>query len=197
MSLEIMWGGVLNPIFAAANLGVVIYIAFALERIERERETTHLSIQREHETKKILFEHLRSWNSEVMFRNRDVACSLTRNMPERTLREFDDLSIDDRTALWVVLHFFSDQYQSVRHNIVTAKDAVSLFGSIYTWWDIIAVKGNYPKEWSGYQGWSGFKQLVEENASQQEIEDWKNAAYIDLERYSNAALQKSSTTQDD
>jgi hypothetical protein len=165
-------GGVLNPVLATANLAVVIYIAFALGQI-----------QREHETKRLLFEHLRAWNSEEMYRNRDTAVSLIRKYPYYKLQQFDDPSIVGRTSLWTVLAFFSDQYFSVQHDILTAEDSVSLFGSIYTWWNVIAVQDDYPKEWSFYEGWKGFGELVSQHAKAEDLKKWRKGAETDLERY--------------
>ncbi|MEM7474204.1 MAG: hypothetical protein AAF483_04370 [Planctomycetota bacterium] len=142
-------GGVTNVILGIINIWLVAYIAVKLGRREEDSEA-----------KKHLYMLLREWNGDEMYRCRTEAWELVRQNPTTTIKEFSDDNRQESRCLWVVIGFFRDLQTAVEQGIVFKNDAIDAFGQIFTWWDTVALRGDYPKAWDAEQKWHTLKKSI-------------------------------------
>lgn len=125
-------GGMLNPLFALLNVAVVLYIASSLHRRnEEEKAEASESAQRIQCTVDLHKE----WNSESIYRSRNIANKLSMRHPRSTIFEIEKIEPAEEVAhFWVVVGFFQRLGFLLLHSKVHEEMTRELFAELFVWW---------------------------------------------------------------
>jgi len=129
-------GGLLNPVLALVNVGVIVYLALSVQRLnEAQRDSRQESERR---IQAVIDLH-REWNSETVYRSRTGAGKLVRRFPESSYFEIEDLvPYEEASDIWVVVGFFQRLDFLTRHDKVQAEMVRDLFGELFVWWWVVS-----------------------------------------------------------
>jgi uncharacterized membrane protein len=129
-------GGLLNPLFALVNVGVIVYLALSVQRLnEAQRDSRQESERR---IQAVIDLH-REWNSETVYRSRTSAGKLVRRFPESSYFEIEDLvQYEEGSDIWVVVGFFQRLDFLTRHDKVQTEMVRDLFGELFVWWWVVS-----------------------------------------------------------
>jgi hypothetical protein len=180
--------GVVAPLLSILNLFPVAQISLNIQRATKLREE---KIQQA----KVLFDLNLQWNSKF-YEDRTKAHRLLKQYPTLTLEQFSDQHPDKSAPLWIVIGFFQNiEFAISKGNIIEERDAIDLFGQIFTWWDTVAVKRDYPEAWDSHKRIESLRDRVKQLAQPQDLKTWMAKADRDLNSYMQSAMS-SGTTED-
>lgn len=164
-------GGLLNPVFALVNVVLVAYIALSLERsAERERTAQEESSERIQNSVDL---H-REWNSEAVYRSRNLAGRLLESHPNSTLQDIEKMESNEKVAhAWIVVGFFQRLALMVQHDKVHQEMTVELFGELFfSWWILAFEKQLTPCGWDASTRIDWLKQWLVEHTTADQRKPW-------------------------
>ncbi|WP_425258466.1 hypothetical protein ACPOLB_23480 [Rubrivivax sp. RP6-9] len=129
-------GGLLNPALALLNVGVIVYLAIAVQRLnESQRE------HREESEKRVqtVIELHREWNSETIYQSRTSAGKLVRLFPDSSYFEIEEEVPYERAShIWVVVGFFQRLAFLSKHGRLHVEMVRELFAELFVWWWVVS-----------------------------------------------------------
>ena len=125
-------GGLLNPVFALANVALVAYIALSVQKLsDLERRNEQESAQRVQTT----IDLHKEWNSASLYGSRTLSSRIVRSHSELSIFEIEKMVAYEQAAhIWIVIGFFQRLSFFVQHDKAHKEMVVELFGELFVWW---------------------------------------------------------------
>lgn len=174
-------GGLLNPLVAILNLGVVMYIAIGLQRHwENEKKRSEEKDARV----RLAVQLYAEWNSEAIYVSRVRAWRVLRDSASATIFEIEQQQSGEAMShVWVVVGFLQRLGVLAEHGKLDNRLAIEFFGELIGWWWTASFEHQLAKsDFSASQRIKTLWQWVCDNSTPEQRVPWISRAAEDREK---------------